>query len=128
MSDSLEQVFPQEVELQIHGETLKVLPLKMRQLPKVSSCMTRLFKYVNQDEMDIAGLLAEGSQDLVNAVAVAVDKPVEWIEDLGLDEMVILSRTVIEVNSDFFYRRVMPELSKGQEIIKHLAGSISSKS
>ena len=45
------------------------------------------------------------------AIAIAVGKPREWVDDLDADDAVLLASTVIEVNADFFTRQVMPRLS-----------------
>ncbi len=128
MADELEQIFPQSKDLNIHGEVVAVSPLKMRQIPKVSAHMMKLFQYVDREEVNIAGLLSEGSMELVEAISAAVDKPKDWVEDLGLDEMVLLTRTVIEVNSDFFSRCVLPEINQAKEVLNHLTGLVSSRS
>ena len=56
-------------------------------------------------------MIGERGGDLLSAIATAVGKPREWVDDLDADDAVLLASTVIEVNADFFTRQVMPRLS-----------------
>ncbi|MDO3524993.1 hypothetical protein Q3P09_24690, partial [Ralstonia pseudosolanacearum] len=55
-------------------------------------------------------LFIEHGDDLLQAVAIAVDKPRAWVDALAADEAILLAAKVVEVNADFFTRTVLPRL------------------
>ena len=61
-------------------------------------------------EIDWLTLFGERGDDLLSAIAIAVGKPRQWVDDLAADEAILLAAKVIEVNADFFTRTVMPKL------------------
>lgn len=119
--DDLQQLIPEPVELTIAGETLGIGPIKMRQLSKVARHVGRIAQFFSSEEINFEGLLSVGADDLMAALSAATDKPVEWIGELNLDEIVRLTRTVVEVNADFFARTVMPEVEKAKTALSALA-------
>ena len=118
--DDLQQMLPEPVEIAVGGETLSVGPIKMRQLSKVVRHVGGIVQFFKNEEINFEGLLSEGAEDLMAALSAATDKPVEWIGELNLDEVVRLTRAVVEVNADFFARTVVPEIEKAQTAISAL--------
>ena len=57
----------------------------------------------------VLSLLAKGDH-LLNAISVATDRTVDDIGELEVDELLRLVMKVVEVNADFFTRRVLPVL------------------
>ena len=53
----------------------------------------------------------ENSDTVLELVALLVNKPRDWVDDLGVDELVQLFGAIVEVNLDFFTQRVLPLLS-----------------
>ena len=128
MSD-LEQLFPQASSLVIHGETLAIIPLKVGQMPAFLRAITPVMNHLNRSEIDWIALFGERGDDLLSAIAIAVGKPRQWVDDLAADEAILLAAKVIEVNADFFTRTVIPKLdglfSLGQGIQAANSGSTS---
>ena len=60
--------------------------------------------------IDWLALFGERGDDLLSAIAIAVGKPREWVDDLAADEAILLAAKVIEVNADFFTQTVIPKL------------------
>jgi len=123
-------MIPEPVEVIVGGETLAIGPVKMRQLSRVSRGMKGLLHHFQGDTVDIMGMLAEGAEDLTSALSAATDRPEEWIGELTLDDVILLTQTVIEVNADFFARTVLPrveEAAKGLSKL-NLPGRMSSNS
>lgn len=118
--DDLQQMVPDTVEVAVGGETLVIGPIKMRQLSKVVRHVGGIVGFFKDDEIKFEGLLAEGSEDLMAALSAATDKPVDWIGELNLEEVVRLTRAVVEVNADFFARTVLPEVEKAQGVLSGL--------
>ncbi|MCB1630603.1 MAG: hypothetical protein H7A12_07270 [Pseudomonadales bacterium] len=56
-----------------------------------------------------------GGDDLVRAVAIATDQTEDWLGELLPDEFLPLVTAVVEVNADFFVRRVLPALNAATE-------------
>ena len=53
---------------------------------------------------------ASGLTSLLAAIAIAVAKPRQWVDDLAADEAILLAAKGSEVNADFFTRTVLPKL------------------
>lgn len=130
--DDIETMIPQPMEVEIRGEAVSISPLKVRQLPGVLRRLRGLWRHFEGESPDVMEMLAESSDDLIDAVSVAVEKPRQWIEDLQLNEMIQLVSAVIEVNADFFSRAVLPEIRKAasgiEGAMRKLPGLMSSSS
>ncbi|WP_124982707.1 hypothetical protein [Ralstonia solanacearum] len=109
MSD-LDKLVPQAFEITLAGETVSVKPLKVGQMPAFLRAITPVMQQIGGDGIDWLALFGERGDDLLAAVAIAVGKPRAWVDDLAADEAILLAAKVIEVNADFFTRRVMPKL------------------
>lgn len=107
----LEKLFPRGVSLTIAGEPLTINPLKVGQLPGFLRAITPVMQQISGDRIDWWAVIGDRGGDLLSAIAIAVGKPREWVDDLDADDAVLLASTVIEVNADFFTRKVMPRLS-----------------
>ncbi len=105
---NLETYIPEIRHPLIGGKNVTVAPLKVRQIPPfvraIGPAATQLFSG------DLAGALGAYGDDLVRAVSVATDQPEAWLGDLDADEFLRLVGEVVEVNADFFGRRVAPVL------------------
>jgi hypothetical protein len=55
-------------------------------------------------------LLADGGEAVFEFVAFALRKPRPWMDTLQGDDGVALTKLVLEVNSDFFAKRIAPLL------------------
>jgi len=126
--NDLESVFPQGADLSVAGEALTVKPLKVGQLPTFLRAISPVMPHLSGD-IDWLTVFGEHGGALLSAIAIAVGKPRDWVDDLNPDEVVLLAAKVIEVNADFFTRNVMPKLSGLFAQIEHAtpAGSTSSK-
>jgi len=108
--NDLEQLIPQAVELTVGGETLAIKPLKVGQMPAFLRAISPVMQHLTRAEIDWLTLLGEQGDDLLAAIAIAVAKPRQWVDDLAADEAILLAAKVIEVNADFFTRTVLPKL------------------
>ena len=106
----LEKLIPQAVELTVSGETLAIKPLKVGQMPAFLRAISPIMQHLTRSEIDWLTLFGERGDDLLSAIAIAVAKPRQWVDDLAADEAILLAAKVIEVNADFFTRTVMPKL------------------
>ena len=108
--NDLEQLIPQAVDLTVGGETLAIKPLKVGQMPAFLRAISPVMQHLTRAEIDWLTLFGEQGDDLLAAIAIAVAKPRQWVDDLAADEAILLAAKVIEVNADFFTRTVLPKL------------------
>ena len=106
----LEKLIPQALDLTVNGETLAIKPLKVGQMPAFLRTISPVMQHLSRTEIDWLTLFGERGDDLLSAIAIAVGKPRQWVDDLAADEAILLAAKVIEVNADFFTRTVMPKL------------------
>jgi len=106
----LEELIPQAVELIVGGEALAIKPLKVGQMPAFLRTISPVMQHLTRTEIDWLTLFGDHGDDLLSAIAIAVNKPRTWVDDLAADEAILLAAKVIEVNADFFTRTVMPKL------------------
>ena len=106
----LEKLIPQALELSINGETLAIKPLKVGQMPAFLRAISPVMQHLTKTEIDWLALFGERGDDLLSAIAIAVGKPRQWVDELAADQAIALAAKVIEVNADFFTRTVMPKL------------------
>ncbi|APF87797.1 hypothetical protein ACQCP0_05855 [Ralstonia pseudosolanacearum] len=108
--DDLDTLIPQPAELVVGGEALAIEPLKVGRLPAFLRAISPTLQQLNAPSIDWLGLFIEHGDDLLQAVAIAVDKPRVWVDALAADEAILLAAKVVEVNADFFTRTVLPRL------------------
>ena len=108
--NDLEKLIPIAVELTVGGETLAIKPLKVGQMPAFLRAISPVMQHLTRAEIDWLALFGEQGDDLLAAIAIAVAKPRQWVDDLAADEAILLAAKVIEVNADFFTRTVLPKL------------------
>lgn len=79
----------------------------------------------SQAEAVIADILsshADKAGNLLDAVAVCLRKDRSWVDDLDLDELVMLVGKVLEVNADFFARRLLPAFTRVIDMVTEAIG------
>ncbi|MHA6829337.1 hypothetical protein ACQUJV_24430 [Ralstonia pseudosolanacearum] len=108
--DDLDTLIPQPVGLVVGGETLAIEPLKVGRLPAFLRAISPTLQQLKAPQIDWLALFIEHGDDLLQAVAIAVDKPRAWVDGLAADEAILLAAKVVEVNADFFTRTVLPRL------------------
>ncbi|MGC0076007.1 hypothetical protein ACQUKG_05865 [Ralstonia pseudosolanacearum] len=108
--DDLDKLIPQPAELVVGGETLAIQPLKVGRLPAFLRAISPTLRQLQAPQIDWLGLFIEHGDDLLQAVAIAADKPRAWVDALAADEAILLAAKVVEVNADFFTRTVLPRL------------------
>ncbi len=125
----LEKLIPQDTLVHVAGELLAISPLKVGQLPAFLRVISPVMAQLSQPQINWLALFGERGDDLLSAIAIAVRKPREWVDDLAADDALLLAAKVMEVNADFFTRTVIPKLdglfSLGQGIRAANTGSTS---
>jgi hypothetical protein len=103
----LDILVPAPAVVEIDGELLEITPLRVGELAAMLRAV-RPFAEQLLGEPDFIRLLAEHSESVTEAVAIAARRPKEWIDQLLVDEAIRLATVVFEVNADFFVQRVVP--------------------
>ncbi len=114
------------------GEPVEVLPLQLRQLSAFASAtrplMGRVFMAVGLMEEDatlhvgavLFDMLEQDAGSLTRALAVATGRDEEFLGGGTLGEVVDLAEAVVEVNHDFFARRLPDVLKRARPAIAAL--------
>ncbi len=100
------------------GRDVQVRPITPRQIPSfvkaIRPLQNALGAGLSLDALQgaaLLGLVEDHAEDVVQAVAVATRQSPDFIGDeIDIAELVELTAAVIEVNADFFARRVAPAL------------------
>jgi hypothetical protein len=125
MSDDLQTLLP-EREVTAKGEVLTIAPFFFGQLPKAVKLIQPLAQALGTAQvltidgttvrlsadwpLKLPQIVAEGGEALIDLIAFVTGKPRAWFDTLGTDEGISLTRVVIEVNADFFAKKVAPML------------------
>jgi len=123
MSNEMDILFPEGKILTIGAEEITIKPLTFGQIPKASKMVAPIIKAMAKSELagdsviDMVGnwvdILAIGGDDLINLIGWAIGKDRAWFDTLQMDDGVELVKSVIEVNADFFTKKVMDRLNLG---------------
>ena len=110
--DELLVLFP-EREIMVAGESLTIRPFTARQWPKVLGIFQKLQPMLSAgdgDTVDVLGIFAAGADDLYAALGIAAHKPLEWFDEVPMDDAIKLFSLVLEINQSFFAARIAPML------------------
>jgi hypothetical protein len=116
MRDDLETFAPAPRVLTIAGDEVELWPLRLRDYARFVRAITPAMGQLMAG--DLMGALVEHEDSVIEAVSVGSKIRREDLEDLGMDEIVRLGSAVIEVNADFFLRRVLPEVTAARARIE----------
>lgn len=123
MTDELEVLEPSGSSVKYQGASVEVRPLTVGQLPRfvrevkpILGQLQALAPLIDESadgEQMLAGvldLIEEHGERLQRAVAIATGLTDAVVAKGGIDEFVALAKKVIEVNADFFARKLVPQL------------------
>jgi hypothetical protein len=111
--DDLTKMIPEAKTITVGGETIPIVPIKVKQLSatiKAAAPLMAHFKNSNPGEIDIFSLVSSSIDDAIELVAQLSGKPREWIEELEIPELVDLTSALVEANVDFFTKSVLPSV------------------
>lgn len=120
-SDDLEVLEPAPTEVSYRGERLEIQPLTIGQLPKFVRIARPVIDMLLDADLDslAAGADVDLMMDLIDkhgekvfdAAALITGKPRDWIEGGDPAEFIALALKFVEVNRDFFTRKLAPLLA-----------------
>jgi hypothetical protein len=109
-ADELATLLPGKKTLPIAGEVIEVGPLTMAQIARLAKSI-RTIAQSAPDLTDVASLILTYPDEIIEAVAIAINKPAEWVGALLPDDFFKLAQLVVEQNRTFFLERVAPLVS-----------------
>jgi hypothetical protein len=115
MSEGTEVIESPTVTVGYRDTQLIIAPLKVGQIPKFLRAVRPLLDDINPDvsataESEFLSMIADHGERLIEAASIATGQSIEWLSEGDADEFGVLVKAIIEVNSDFFTRKVVPLL------------------
>lgn len=121
--DGAEIIAPEVRQLVVGGEPVDIRPLTVGQIPAVLRALKGVDFSAGLTAADLPGLVAEHGDRLIQAVAVAIREPADWVSNLDPVEFLTLAGAVIEVNTDFFVQRLAPMLGAVTQRLARVAAT-----
>lgn len=109
----LTKIIPESNIVVAGGKNIEIKTMKVKQLSatiKAIQPFAAAFK-AQRDSFDAAEIVMSHTDSVVDLVVILTGETKEFVEELGIDELVILFTKVVEVNLDFFIQKVLPLLS-----------------
>jgi hypothetical protein len=110
--DELETLDPAPRTVSAGGETIEVRALTIGQLPAFVRALRPALGLLEGGEVDVVALVAEHGEAVIEAVSVATGRDYAWLAGLAPDAFAVIAGAVLEVNMDFFVRRLAPALNR----------------
>lgn len=113
LESDLDKIIPQPNVVTVGGKDIEVKTMKVKQLSatiKAIQPFAAAFK-AQRDSFDAAEIVMSHTDNVVDLVVILTGESKEFVEDLGIDELVIVFTKLVEVNLDFFIQKVLPLLS-----------------
>ncbi len=105
--------------LTVGENEITIKPLKIGQLAKFAKAIKPVMGKISgieftQDQIAnlIVDLMIDHSDNLLEMISIATKLTKEQVEDLDPDVFLEIVAAIIEVNSDFFIRKVLPMIAK----------------
>jgi len=124
MSNEITTLFPgKEITLST-GEIINIKPFTFGQLPKalklgqkIGVLLADLYKQGKFDEQantttNLMLILSEGGEDLMSLISLGIGKDRAWFDNLQGDDGLTLTIAFLEVNIDFFTKKMMPQITQ----------------
>lgn len=109
----LTKIIPETNIVVAGGKNIEIKTMKVKQLSatiKAIQPFAAAFK-AQRDSFDAAEIVMSHTDSVVDLVVILTGETKEFVEELGIDELVILFTKLVEVNLDFFIQKVLPLLS-----------------
>lgn len=105
------------LSVEVGGASLEITPVRVGEIPALLRALGPAAEGLGGAEIDWLALLAAHGDGVLDAMAIAAHTTRAWIDALAMDEAVRLAGALLEVNADFFSRRLAPEISRVTERI-----------
>lgn len=115
-ADTFEAIEPRKIAVALSIGNIEVSPILVKELPAFSRAIEPFLQQIlamgDGDDLDVTEMLIGNMEQAISAVSIGARIHRDTLDQLSLDELVELAGAVIEVNFDFFIKRVIPRVSK----------------
>lgn len=108
---------------QLDPRGIAVTPIKVRDLPRFLKAVQPIAADLAAG--DIAGALMRNIDAVIDATCIGASVDRAWLEDQTPDVLAELAARVLEVNADFFVRRVLPAIQGAADRLTQSAQNAS---
>ncbi|GMV55034.1 MAG: hypothetical protein AMXMBFR6_08390 [Betaproteobacteria bacterium] len=112
------------VSLVVGGRQLTIEPVRVRDLAAFVAAVAPIASDLAAGEMLEA--LSRHTDRLIDATAIGAGVERAWLDARGADDLVELAAAVMEVNGDFFTRRLLPAIERAAASVARAASRPSS--
>lgn len=116
--------------VEIREKKIEVKPLAVKNLARAAKLAAPVVSAVSDGRMeqgDMLGLL-ERTDEIIELCALATGVDKAWIGELNGAELLQIATAVVEVNADFFIRRLLPAATEAMQGIAGKVGQLASSS
>ena len=110
----------------MESQSIEIAPVKVRDLPRLLKAIEPIAQELSAG--DIAGALMRHADAVIEATAIGAGVERTWLEEQMPDVLAELAAKVLEVNADFFVRRVLPVVTAAAERLNKTASGGTSGS
>lgn len=93
------------------GSVFPVTPIRVKELPAFLRALHPVINLLT-DAADLPGLFMTNSEEIIAATAIGLRQPRAQIDEFGVDDLLAAATLVVEVNMDFFVKRVQPAFQR----------------
>jgi hypothetical protein len=122
--DTLKNIVPNPVRLDVGGERLEVSPRAAKHFPAMMAAAAPILKELAAGNLAYA--LARNVRAVQELVAVCVERDVGWVAGLNLRDQTRLLKACWEANAPFFAEEVLPMITELLESMTDVLGPLSS--
>jgi hypothetical protein len=97
----------------------RIAPVRVRDLPAFLAAVEPILRDVANG--DIVGALARHADAVIAATAIGAGVERAWLDEQDAETLVDLASRVLEVNADFFVRRLLPKIAAAAERVNLIA-------
>lgn len=112
------------MRLTIAEREINIQPVKVRDLPAFLAAVEPVARELAAG--DVLAALARHTDRVITAAAIGAGVERAWLEEQDADALVEIVAAVIEVNADFFARRVGPAIEQAASRIGRVMSNPSS--
>lgn len=116
VSSDVEVVLPTPSTVEVDGEEVQIAEMRVKQLTQVIKLINPFVSSIVKEGkggLNVALLIMQYPDEIVDMVAVMVGKPREWVENLTSEKLVDIVTALIEVNLSFFIQKLLPSILRG---------------
>lgn len=111
------------MQVTIADKTLDIQPIKVRELPAFVAAIEPVARKLADG--DLVAALAHNADRVIEATAIGAGVDRAWLDARTPEELLELAAAVVEVNADFFVRRVLPVIQRAADRLTQSVQAVS---